>query len=182
MNIRCVEKACTASFEEAYAFEQAAFQECMQGPQRAALIHLFKAEREARKIPGLDNAKPMPIGKVAVVGSGTMGGGIAMCFANAGIPVGLLDVSEEALDRGMARVRANYETSVARGSTAQVDMDAALALIAPGTDLGAVADADLVIEAVFDLANKSFCMPRRIQAGGRLSGGAGLRGLSQVPH
>ena len=150
MNIRCVEKACTASFEEAYAFEQAAFQECMQGPQRAALIHLFKAEREARKIPGLGDARPLPVGKVAVVGSGTMGGGIAMCFANVGTPVRLLDVSDEALERGMTRVSGNYATSVARGSTTQEDADAALGLIEPGTDLAAVADADLVIEAVFE--------------------------------
>jgi 3-hydroxyacyl-CoA dehydrogenase len=122
----------------------------MAGPQRAALIHLFHAEREARKVPGLGDARPMPLSKVAVIGSGTMGGGIAMCFANAGIPVSLIDVSAEALERGMARVRGNYATSVSRGSTAQEDMDAALALIAPSTSLEAVSDADIVIEAVFE--------------------------------
>jgi 3-hydroxyacyl-CoA dehydrogenase len=150
MNIRCVEKACSASFEEAYAFEAEAFQQCMAGPQRAALIHLFKAERDARKVPGLGNAQPLPLGKAAVVGSGTMGGGIAMCFANVGMPVALIDVSAEALDRGMARLRGNYATSVARGSTSQAEMDAALALITPSTELAAVSDADIVIEAVFE--------------------------------
>ncbi|MBW8753729.1 MAG: enoyl-CoA hydratase/isomerase family protein [Sphingomonadales bacterium] len=150
MNIRCVEKACSAGFEEAYAFEADAFQQCMQGPQRAALIRLFRAEREARKIPGLGDAKPVPLRKVAVVGSGTMGGGIAMCFANAGIPVSLIDVSGETLDRGMARARGNYATSVSRGSMSQEEMDRALALIAPSTELAAASDADIVIEAVFE--------------------------------
>ncbi|MEO6717024.1 MAG: 3-hydroxyacyl-CoA dehydrogenase NAD-binding domain-containing protein [Novosphingobium sp.] len=150
MNIRCVEQACSASFDEAYAFEAEAFQQCMAGPQRAALIHLFHAEREARKVPGLGDAKPMPLGKVAVIGSGTMGGGIAMCFAGAGIPVSLIDVSPEALERGMARVEGNYATSVSRGSTQRADMEAALALITPATALEAVGDADMVIEAVFE--------------------------------
>jgi 3-hydroxyacyl-CoA dehydrogenase len=150
MNIQCIEKACSESFEQAYLFEQTAFQQCMQGPQRAALIHLFNAERTARKIPGLGDARPMSVGKVAVLGSGTMGGGIAMCFANVGIAVKLIDISAEALERGMDRVRGNYATSVSRGSTAQADMDAALALIEPATGYEAVADVDLVIEAVFE--------------------------------
>jgi 3-hydroxyacyl-CoA dehydrogenase len=150
MNIRCVEKACSASFEEAYVFEADAFQQCMAGPQRAALIHLFHAERETRKVPGLGDAKPMPLRKAAVIGSGTMGGGIAMCFANAGIPVSLIDVSVEALERGMARVQGNYATSVSRGSTAQEDMDTAMALITLSTAIEAVNDADIVIEAVFE--------------------------------
>jgi 3-hydroxyacyl-CoA dehydrogenase len=150
MIVRCIEAACSAGFDAAYAFESEAFQQCMSGPQRAALVHLFHAEREARRIPGLGNAKPLPVRKVAIVGAGTMGGGIAMSFANAGIAVSLIDLSAEALDAGMARVRANYATSVSRGSTGQAAMDAALALIVPTGALEAVADADLVIEAIYE--------------------------------
>ena len=85
--------------------------------QRKALIHYFFAEREARKIPDVPaEVKPLPVRKVVVIGSGLMGGGIAMSFANAGIAVKLLDVNAEALERGMAAVRKTYETSLSRGS------------------------------------------------------------------
>jgi 3-hydroxyacyl-CoA dehydrogenase len=145
-----VEVACREPFEVGDRWEQQAFQDCLASPQRAALTHLFKAEREARKIPGLEGVAPLPSRRAAVVGSGTMGGGIAMCFANAGVPVALVDVSEEALRRGMAAIQKNYATSVERGSTTPEQMRDALALISPTTDTAAVADADIVIEAIFE--------------------------------
>jgi 3-hydroxyacyl-CoA dehydrogenase len=121
LNIRCVEKACSASFDEAHAFEADAFQHCMAGPQRAALIHLFKAERDARKVPGLGNARPLPLHRAAVIGSGTMGGGIAMCFANTGIPVVVIDVSAEALVRPISARRRHCARLQPSGSARYAD-------------------------------------------------------------
>jgi 3-hydroxyacyl-CoA dehydrogenase len=122
--IDCVEAACTKSGPDAIVFEQAAFQELLGGEQRKALVHYFFAEREARKIPGLSaEVKPLPIRRAAVIGAGTMGGGIAMVFANAGIPVKLLDVNPEALAKGRAssrrimRHRSRAARSVRRGWT-----------------------------------------------------------------
>jgi 3-hydroxyacyl-CoA dehydrogenase len=148
--IEGVEIACREPFEVGDRFEQEAFQECLKSTQRAALTHLFNAERTARKIPGLGNAEAMRLRKAAVIGSGTMGGGIAMCFANAGIPVALIDVSDEAVRKGMGLIEKNYATSVERGSTTQERMRAALALIRPTTDYSAVSDADIVVEAIFE--------------------------------
>jgi 3-hydroxyacyl-CoA dehydrogenase len=154
--IDAVEIGCRESFEAGTRAEVEAFDECLKSPQRAALTHLFKAEREARKIPGLGDAQPLAVRKAAVIGAGTMGGGIAMCFANAGIPVTLIDVSEEALRKGLSIIEKNYATSVERGSTTQEQMRAALALIKPGTDYAAVGDADIVIEAALeDMALKT---------------------------
>ena len=148
--IEGVEIACRESFEAGTRFEEVAFEQCRSSPQRGALTHLFKAEREARKIPGLENVAPQAVRKAAVIGSGTMGGGIAMCFANAGIPVALIDVSAEALRKGMGLIQRNYATSVQRGSTAQAQMDQALALITPTPEYAVVRDADIVIEAVLE--------------------------------
>ena len=105
----CIEAACTRRFADAYALELAAYEECKASPQRAALIYQFNAERDAAKVPGLSaDLKPQPIRSAAVIGAGTMGGGIAMCFANAGIPVRLLDASAEGLARGRALIEKNY--------------------------------------------------------------------------
>jgi len=147
--IDAVEIACRESFDVGDRFEQAAFEECRQSVQRLALTHLFKAERDARKIPGLE-AKPLPVRRAAVIGSGTMGGGIAMSLANVGISVALIDTSDTVLQKGMSIIEKNYATSVERGSTTKAQMDDALALIKPSTDYGAVRDADIVIEAVFE--------------------------------
>ena len=153
--IDAVEAACREPFEVGDRMEQEISEACRRGLQHAALVHLFKAERDARKVPGLDAIKPLPLRKVAVIGSGTMGGGIAMCFANAGIPVALIDVSEEAVRKGIGIVEKNYAISAERGSTTQDQVRAALARITPATDYAAVDDVDLVIEAVFeDLALK----------------------------
>jgi 3-hydroxyacyl-CoA dehydrogenase len=149
--VACIEAACTRPFAESYALELTAFDECKASPQRAALVHLFGAEREVAKIPGLSaDLQPQPIRSAAVVGAGTMGGGIAMCFANAGIPVWLLDANPEGLARGRALIEKNYATSVARGSLTQAKVDRALGLITGTLDYATVADADIVIEAAFE--------------------------------
>lgn len=148
--IDAVEIACREPFSVGENLEREAFEECRSSPQRDALTHLFRAERLARKMPGLEGEKPLPVRKVAVIGSGTMGGGIAMSFATAGLPVMLIDVSEEALRKGLGLVETNYATSVERGSITSEKMRAALACITPTTDYAAVADVDLVIEAVFE--------------------------------
>ena len=149
--IDCVEAACTKSGPDALVFEQAAFQELLAGDQRKALVHYFFAEREARKIPGVPaDVKPLPIRRAAVIGAGTMGGGIAMVFANAGIPVKILDVSTEALAKGRAVIEKNYATSVSRGSTTQAQMDERLSRIEGTADYDALGDVDLVVEAVFE--------------------------------
>lgn len=149
--VDCIEAACTLPKEIAFAREREYFIECRDSPQRKALVHLFFAEREARKIPGLGpEVSPLPIRLAGVVGAGTMGGGIAMTFANAGIPVSVLEVSAQALERGLAAIRNNYETSVARGSLGRAQADAALALILGVSEYSALASADIVIEAVYE--------------------------------
>ena len=147
----CIEAACTRSKDEAFQFERDAFNECRESPQRKALVHVFFAEREARKIPDLPaDTRPLPVRSAAIVGAGTMGGGIAMNFANAGIPVQLLELSQEAVDRGLGLIQKNYAASVKRGSLTEAAMERALSLIKGITDYEAVGAADIVIEAVFE--------------------------------
>lgn len=150
-NVESVRRSFTMTCDDALREDARANAELMAGSQSRALRHLFFAEREAQKIPGLPpGTGAREIAKVAVSGAGTMGGGIAMSFAGAGIPVALIDTTEEALQRGMERVRANYASSVKRGSLSQEQMDERWALIRPTTDRSTAADADLVIEAVFE--------------------------------
>ncbi|HEX5537670.1 MAG TPA: 3-hydroxyacyl-CoA dehydrogenase NAD-binding domain-containing protein [Sphingobium sp.] len=150
-NIDSIRRSFTMSLDEALAIDSVANRELMAGSQSRALRHLFFAEREAARIPGLpEDAKARPVKKAAIIGAGTMGGGIAMCFAGAGIPVTVIDTTQEALDRGLERVKGNYATSVKRGSITQAQMDERLARITGATDRGAAADADIVIEAVFE--------------------------------
>lgn len=149
--VDCIEAACTLPLDQGLAFEREAFGQCLASPTRAAMVHLFFAERAAQKVRGVGlEVKPRPIASAAVIGAGTMGGGIAMSFANAGVPVRILDTDAEALERGLATVRRNYDTSVARGSTARATADAALARITAVSDYAAIADADIVVEAVFE--------------------------------
>ena len=149
--VDCIEAACGEDAEAALALERAAFLECRDSPQRAALVHVFFAEREARKIPDVPAQTPVrPVRRAAVVGAGTMGGGIAMCFANAGIPVALLEASPEALARGLGVIQGNYDASVRRGSLSAERAAAARALITGVADYGALAEADILIEAVFE--------------------------------
>ena len=159
--IDCIEAACMLPAAEGLAFEQAKFQELYTGDQHAALKYYFFAERTARKIPDVPaTVKPLPIKRVAVIGSGTMGGGIAMVFANAGMQVKLVDISQEALDKGLSVVKGNYDISVGRGSMARDKADAALARISGTTNYADLADRDLVIEAVFE----DMALKRRIFA------------------
>ena len=149
--IDCIEAACTLPREEAFRFERASFIECSQSPQHKALVHLFFAEREARRIPGLPaDVAPLPVHSVGIIGAGTMGSGIAMVFANARIPVRLLEASQEALERGLAKVRGNYAVSVERGSLTPETAHQARSLIEGVMDYAALADRDLIIEAVFE--------------------------------
>ncbi|MFL6602353.1 MAG: 3-hydroxyacyl-CoA dehydrogenase NAD-binding domain-containing protein [Steroidobacteraceae bacterium] len=149
--IDCIEAACTRPKDEAFQLERDWYNECRNSAQRKALVHVFFAEREARKIPDVPaEIKPLPIRSAAIIGAGTMGGGIAMSFANAGIPVQLLELNQEALDRGLGLMRKNYSASVARGSLTQSAMDSALSLVQGVTEYEALAAADIVIEAVFE--------------------------------
>jgi 3-hydroxyacyl-CoA dehydrogenase len=149
--IDCIEAACTRTREEAFKFEREAFNECRESPQRKALIHLFFAERDAKRVPDLPaDTRALPIRSAAIVGAGTMGGGIAMNFANAGIPVQLLELNQEALERGLGLIQKNYAASVKRGSLTEAAMERALSLIEGVTDYDAIHGADIAIEAVFE--------------------------------
>jgi len=149
--VDCIEAAATRPWEEGYALERKFFEECRASPQRAALSHVFFAEREAARIPGSGaDIRPKTIDRVAIVGAGTMGGGIAMAFANRGIPVTQLEMSAEALQRGRTTMQRNYETSVSRGSMTREAADANLARITGTLDYQDLHDCDLVIEAVFE--------------------------------
>lgn len=149
--IAAVEAATKLDFEAGLEEERRLFSELENSDEAKALRHAFFAEREAGKIPGLAKDLPLPkIRTAAVVGAGTMGGGIAMSFADFGYPVKILDATLEALAKGMQRIRDNYAVSVKRGSLAQDEMDRRLALIAPVEGLEAIADCDVVIEAAFE--------------------------------
>jgi 3-hydroxyacyl-CoA dehydrogenase len=149
--IESLEAACRLPLPEGLAFEHECFQSCYDSPQHYAAQHLFFAERQARKIADVPaSIQPLPIRTAAVVGAGNMGGGIAMCFANAGIPVALLDVSSDAVQRGLEVIRKNYETSVARGSLTQERADRALGNIRTLTDYAALGEVDIVVEAAFE--------------------------------
>jgi 3-hydroxyacyl-CoA dehydrogenase len=157
--LACVEAAVTMPFEDGMKFERERFDVLVNGIESKALRHLFLAERAAAKISDIPaDVKAAEIRKVAVIGAGTMGGGIAMSFASAGIPVIVLETKQEALDRGLATIRKNYAGTVAKGKLAQDEADRRIARIQPSLDLAAVADADLVIEAVFeDMASRRSC-------------------------
>ncbi len=138
-------------FDKGIAVERRIFTELMASPESQALRHAFFAERAASKVNGLTDKTPQrKIQQVAVVGAGTMGGGIAMTFANAGIPVTVLEARQEALDRGMAGIRKVYEGSVAKKKMKPEDAQQRVALITPSLDYGAAAQADIVLEAVFE--------------------------------
>jgi 3-hydroxyacyl-CoA dehydrogenase len=138
-------------FAQGMAVERKIFTELMASPESQALRHAFFAERAASKVNGLSDKTPQrKIQQVAVVGAGTMGGGIAMTFANAGFPVTVLEAKQEALDRGMAGIRKVYEGSVAKKKLKPEDAQQRVALISPSLDYSAAAKADLIIEAVFE--------------------------------
>ncbi|MGW0183512.1 3-hydroxyacyl-CoA dehydrogenase NAD-binding domain-containing protein, partial [Nocardia sp. NPDC003345] len=149
--IDAVEAATRLSLSDGLAFERAAFLELLAGPESAALRHVFLAEKSAAKATGdLAGTAPRPIGRVAVVGAGTMGCGIAMAFANGGLPVTVIEQYEDALERGMARIRATYDASVAKGTLTAAGASERIALIETSMRFDAAAAADLVVEAVFE--------------------------------
>ncbi len=149
--IACVEAAVSQPFDEGLKLERKLFAELENSDEAKALRYAFFAEREVAKIPGQPKDLALPeIKTAAVVGAGTMGGGIAMSFADFGFPVKLLDASREVLDRGLARIRNNYAVSVKRGSLTQEEMDERMARIEPVETYEAIAECDAVIEAVFE--------------------------------
>ncbi|MGE7471390.1 3-hydroxyacyl-CoA dehydrogenase NAD-binding domain-containing protein [Bosea sp. NPDC003192] len=149
--VEAVRAALTLSLAEGLATERALFVKLLGDERSKALRHVFFAEREAAKVPGIDDSvKPRPIARAAVIGAGTMGGGIAMCFANAGIPVTLIETTQEQIDKGHARVRDTYGFSVKRGSMTEALREQRMALITPAVGLAAAAEADIVIEAAFE--------------------------------
>jgi 3-hydroxyacyl-CoA dehydrogenase len=149
--IETFERTCKLPFDEGLKVEQEQSSKLEKATESRALRHLFFAEREVRKIPGIGaEVKPRPIGKVGIVGAGTMGGGIAMSFANIGVPVTVLDVKQEYLDTGFSRMRKNYERSVSRGSLKAEQANQRMGLISPTLDPAKLGDADLIIEAVFE--------------------------------
>lgn len=149
--VDCVEAAMTLPFPQGMATERKKFIECMQSPQSAAMRHMFFAEREAAKIRGLSKDTPLrEVGKVGVIGAGTMGSGIAMNFANAGMDVVLLEVSDEALSNGLQIIDRNYVGGIKRGKLTEAEALERRERIAGTTEYSSLADADLVVEAVFE--------------------------------
>jgi 3-hydroxyacyl-CoA dehydrogenase len=146
-----VRNAVTLSFDEALQRERALFETLVAGDQSRAQRHLFFAEREAAKVPGIGkDVRPREVARVGVIGAGTMGGGIAMAFANAGLPVTILDLNAEALERGLGVIRKTYATSVSRGSMSEAAKAERLALIQGASDYADLATADLIVEAAFE--------------------------------
>jgi len=172
--VSAVEAAATLPFDEGQAVERRLFMECLESPQSAGMRHIFFAERQASRIDGLSKDTPRrPVDSVGVIGGGTMGGGIAMSFANAGISVTMIEISDEALQRGLSIVDRNYAGSVKRGKISEEKAASCRGLISGSTDYAALADVDMVIEAVFedpDLKKKIFrkldavCKPGAILA------------------
>jgi 3-hydroxyacyl-CoA dehydrogenase len=149
--VRAIEAAVNLPFAEGLKRERELFVELVNSPESKAQRYFFFAEREAAKIPDVPaDTPPKDVKKAAVIGAGTMGGGIAMNFANAGIPVTVIEVAQEALDRGLGIVRRNYEATAARGRLTPADVEKRMGLIHGTTDWNAVRDADIVIEAVFE--------------------------------
>jgi 3-hydroxyacyl-CoA dehydrogenase len=152
--LKCVEAvaaAVTMKFEDGLKFERELFLELVQTPESKALRHAFFAERAAGKIPDVPEGTPMrDIKSVAVIGAGTMGGGIAMNFANAGIPVKILEMKQEALEKGLGTIRKNYENTMKKGKLTQDKFDQRVGLISGTMSYDDIAEADIVIEAVFE--------------------------------
>jgi 3-hydroxyacyl-CoA dehydrogenase len=150
-NIACVVAASELPFDEGMKFEREQFMKLMTGTQSAAQRHLFFAERQAAKIDDVDPKTPLrPINKVGVIGAGTMGGGISMNFLSAGIPVTIVEMQQEALDRGTGVMRKNYEASAAKGRIKPDAPEKAMGLLTPTLKLEDLADCDLIIEAVYE--------------------------------
>jgi len=149
--IEAVELAATLPFEDAVTKEGELFLECLKSDQSKALIHIFFGERAVAKVPGIDKATPRKtIETAAVIGAGTMGGGIAMTYANAGIPVVLKEVNQAQLESGIKRIQQNYERSANRGRITVEEVERRMSLISPTVDYESLANADIIVEAVFE--------------------------------
>src|SRR5258706_13637427 len=149
--VACVEAAASKPFDEGRKEERQRFQKLVEGNESKAMRHMFFAERQTTKIPDVPEDTPVrPIRSAAVIGAGTMGGGIAMNFANAGIPVSIMDMTEDAVSKGLAKIKANYASTVSKGRLQQEEMDKRMALIRPTTKLEDGKDADIVVEAEFE--------------------------------
>lgn len=151
-NIQCIEAAVNSpSFDEGLTVERTLFTELMTGEQSAAQRYFFFAERQAQKIPDVpkDTAE-IPVNKVGVIGAGTMGGGISMNILNVGIPVTIIETQQEALDRGIAVIRKNYENTAKKGRISTQDVEDRMALLTGSLNMEDLADCDMVIEAVFE--------------------------------
>ena len=148
--VDAVEAATALPYDEGIVRERELFARCMQSSQAGALQHVFFAERKAANIPSLDKAITRPVDRIAVIGAGTMGGGIAMSFLNAGIPVTLLEMNAAALERGVALIHRNYENSAFKGRLTQSEVQRRQALLNPTLSYADLGDADLIIEAVFE--------------------------------
>ena len=163
--VECVEAAVALPFAAGMARERQIFERLRASEQSAAQRHAFFAEREVTKIPDVPrDTEPLKIERAAVIGCGTMGGGIAMNFANAGIPVTVVDVSDEALDKGLGVVAQNYAATVAKGRLSQAQMDERLARIARSVRYVDVRGADIVVEAVFERMDLKHEVFRRLDA------------------
>ena len=150
-NIACVEAATRLPFDEGIAFEREQFMKLMFGAQSAAQRHIFFAERQAAKIDGIGaDVQPREIKRVGVIGAGTMGGGISMNFLSAGVPVTIVEMKQDALDKGTGVMRKNYEASAAKGRITAAQAEGAMGLLTPTLRLEDLADCDLIIEAVYE--------------------------------
>jgi 3-hydroxyacyl-CoA dehydrogenase len=149
--VEAVRIATQKSYPEGQGQARKLFEKLVEGEQSAAQRYLFFAERQASKIDGLpDDARPRPVDKVGIIGAGTMGGGIAMCFVSAGIPVTLVEAGQEALDRGLGTIRKNYDSSATKGKLSATQVSKAMGILSPTVGFGSLADCDLIIEAVYE--------------------------------
>ena len=150
-NIQAVEAAVAKPFAEGVMDERRLFMELMSGTQAKAQQYFFFAERKAAKIEGIaEDTRPRDVRRVGMIGAGTMGGGIAMNFLSAGIPVTIVEMAQEALDRGTGVMRKNYEATAAKGRMTSEQVEKAMGLLSPTLEFEALADCDLIIEAVFE--------------------------------
>ena len=152
MIVQCVEAAVNlGDFDAGIAVEQECFGKCLNHPQRESLIHMFFAEREVAKIPDVPkDTATQDITSAAVIGCGTMGGGIAMSFLNVGIPVIAVEMNREALDRGLGVIKKNYDIQVQRGRMSAEEVDKRMSLIRGTTDYADISDVDVIIEAIYE--------------------------------
>ena len=149
--VDCIEAACTLPFDEGLAKEQELFRQVLTSNQSSAQLHIFFAERAAAKVNDMPKGtKTLSIKKVGIIGAGTMGGGIAMNFVNAGIPVTILETNQEFLDKGLAVMRGNYERSAKRGRFTAEQVEQRMGLLTPTLDYAGLGDVNLIVEAVFE--------------------------------